>query len=474
MSRLGPVVSLRTWLLLSYLIVLALPALALVFSGALGRDLRDQTRWDLEHQGAAIARLAEVRAATGGSLDAAASALGEDLAELKARTLAGYRIVDASGRVLASSAADDPRLGRAIDSPHLARALAGERGVEVEPRAPPQRDAPLAGPSRRAAVRILVAVPIRGPDGAVIGAVALSRTPREEVQTLVQMGVGRLLVGALVALAVTVGIALAWGHLLSRGLRALARGSNRIAEGDLSAIDLLDRPRDSHVAEVGQAARATATMARRLAARLAYIGEFSGNVAHEFKTPLTTLRGTLELVGDEPDMAPAQRSRLLSNATASIDHLERLVSGLLALARAEEASARVPVDLDAVAREVCAERAVPFSGDAGRVVGDPAQLRTALANLVENALRHGGPTVRVVASRRDGRAVLEVHDDGPPISDTNLARAFDRFFTTRRGEGGTGLGLALARTVAEAHGGETTLRVEPGGTVARIAIPAAR
>jgi signal transduction histidine kinase len=473
LRRVGPVLPLRVWLILSYLFVLALPVLALIGTGALARDLRDQTRWDLEHQGAIVARLAAARAGDG-EIGEVGAALSEELRALKATTLTGYRILDRDGRVVASSAEDDPRLGEVVDGPHLARALAGGEGVAIEARPPGAVRAPLTGPSRRASVRVGVAVPIRGGSGEVIGAVALSRTPREELQTLVQMGVGRLLFGGLVALGLTVALALAWGHLLSRGLRALAVASHRIADGDLTAVDALDRPRDSHVAEVGRVARASATMARRLAARLAYIGEFSGNVAHEFKTPLTTLRGTLELVGDEPDMEASQRARLLGNATASIDHLERLVSGLLALARAEEGGARAPVDLDAVARAVAADRGVPVEGGAGSVVGDAAQLTTAIGNLVDNARRHGGPAVRIVAGRSEGRAVVEVHDDGPGISPANLERAFERFFTTRRGEGGTGLGLALVRTIAEAHGGTATLTSGPGGTVARMTLPAAR
>jgi signal transduction histidine kinase len=105
-------------------------------------------------------------------------------------------------------------------------------------------------------------------------------------------------------------------------------------------------------------------------------------------------------------------------------------------------------------------------------MGDRVQLEAIAENLMVNAARHGGPCVQVRLWRVDAETGFEVEDDGPGISVANQARVFERFFTTRRGDGGTGLGLALVRAVARAHGGDVGLVSESGRTVFRVALPA--
>ena len=95
-----------------------------------------------------------------------------------------------------------------------------------------------------------------------------------------------------------------------------------------------------------------------------------------------------------------------------------------------------------------------------------------IGNLVENARVHGGRDVWVRAWRSEGVCGFDVEDDGPGITPANLPRVFDRFFTTRRGSGGTGLGLALVRAVVTSHGGEVTVSSEPRRTVFRVRLPA--
>jgi signal transduction histidine kinase len=466
--------SLRTWLVLSHLVVFTLPVLALVGTGALASDLRTQTREDLEHQAALLAHHIEYRLAN------STKPLGElgldtTLIHAKESTLAGFRVTDTSGRIVASSGDDK---GEDISGdPEVTTALSGSNGLAIKERARVRTSREsLGGQSRHASVRVFVARPVHE-KGAVVGAVVLSRTPREEVQAFYQMA-PRLSVGAILALAGTVGLAFGAGRILSRSLRSLAEASHGIATGSETALVALEPASRSHVAEARALAAAMGTMSARLRQRLRYISEFAGNVSHEFKTPVSSLRGTIELLRDDDEMPAEQRARFLENALADLDRLSRLVGGLLRLARAEEGGARSIFGLDDVLRELVARHpAVAHTGTptpgATRVDANREQIESALTNLVENALRHGGPDVQVrVESYADGAWTgVDVVDDGPGISAANLKRVFDRFFTTDRAKGGTGLGLALVRAVAEAHGGRIDVESAPGRTRFRFVLP---
>jgi signal transduction histidine kinase len=228
---------------------------------------------------------------------------------------------------------------------------------------------------------------------------------------------------------------------------------------------------DSRIAETRALSRALHTMSERLRARLTYISEFAGNVSHEFKTPVSSLRGTVELLRDDEEMPPEQRARFLDNALHDLDRMSRLVGGLLRLARAEEGGAREPLDLGRLAAEVAGRYGVDVSPLSATIAGNAEQLDAVLSNLLENARRHGGPELRVDVRLLGEQVEVEVRDNGPGISPANLARIFDRFFTTDRARGGTGLGLALARTIAEAHGGSLRASSEPGDTRFTLALP---
>lgn len=460
--RLFPRLPLQLWLLGSSVAVLALPVVAVLGTGALAWDLVNQTKEDLEHQGALLAMVAEERMGQ-------PERMSELLAAAKSQTLAGIRIVDDAGLVVASSGGG---LGEDLSEDQEVRtALRGSKGLAIKQRQPVPipwsrsgaevRDAEQYR-TRHADVRVFVAVPIhKGPE--VLGAVVLSRTPREEWQTFWQMA-PRLSGGAVAALLAAAGASLFIGWRAARSLRLLARVSERISAGQVDEAALQDA-RDSRILETARLADAMGVMAARLRARMAYISEFAGNVSHEFKTPVSSLRGTIELLRDDDQMPAAQRARFLDNALADLDRLSNLVGGLLRLARAEEGGERAPVDLDALAAEVVRRHpGVALSGAAGSALVAHEQLDAVLDNLLTNARRHGGPTVRVQAWRRPGRAGFDVLDDGPGIDPRIQAQLFDRFFTTDRERGGTGLGLALVRTVCERHGGGVELSSRPGET----------
>ena len=461
---LGVALGLRSWLLISHLLVLLLPLLSVIGTGVIARELQMQAKGDLLNQSAAVASLI-------GDQPAAWEGLQPALLAMEEETGTRTRLLDADGRVVQSP--DPAEVGTPMSAfPEVSAALRGEEGLAVRPRESPDYE-PLSSPERGALVRMTVARPLLSPDGAVVGVVVVSRTPREVFQALFHMRSTLIAVG--VATMVVAGaMAVGSGHLLSRSLRRLSRTSRRLTDGQFDSVEGLIRPAASHVSEVRELAVDMARMAEALRERLRYITEFAGNVSHEFKTPITTLRGTVELLAEDPDMPAEQRLLFVDNALVDLRRMDQLVSGLLALARAEEGGGSEVVDLDEVLSGV-AERwpEVQRTGRAGAVRGRPHQLDVVLENLVANAFQHGGPGVRVAlqASQSAGRARIEVVDDGPGISLANQEHVFERFFTTDREGGGTGLGLALVRAICRAHRGDVQVASAPGRTVFTVDLP---
>ncbi len=469
------VLPLRTWLTMSHLTVFVLPIVVFFGSGALGLDLRNQTVWDLEHQGVILSMLVtnQLKSAQqsqpGVTLEGIGPALSANLRAVKESTLAGIRITDERGIVIATSGTvlgEDLRKDAEVQ-----RALAGEMAVTTKPRGNPSPN-PITSKSRRATVRMFVAVPITL-NREVLGTIVLSRTPREEVQALIRdMSSTKAMVASCLALLATLWIGLYAGYLLTRSLGIVASGTGRIAEGNFDAAGALVLTEQSHIADVARLAGSVSTMSDRLQTRLSYISEFASNVSHEFKTPLATLRGTLELLDDDPDMPAEQQAKFLENANTEVARLERMVDGLLLLARAEEGGEKAVHPLQDIIAKVSARYDITATGTAGDIAGDASQLESALANLVENAQKYGGDEISVAGWAEEGWTGWDVIDDGPGISAGNLPRVFDRFFTTGRAEGGSGLGLALVRAIAHGHGGRVTVASEPGRTCFRLSLPA--
>ena len=482
-----PRLALWTWLVLSHLLAFALPVAAFLGTGAFAMDLQRQTRKSLENQAVLLellirAELRQVREQDPQlGIEAIADRLDPALEEFAHSTFAGVRVVGLDGMVVASTG---PMLGVDLSSrPEVREALAGRAGwiSRQSPPAAPGRGQPSAVPAE--GERLYVATPIQlGPEAQapVVGALLLSRSPRGTWQVLRNMG-PRLDVGISASLLVMLGLVAGMGWGFSRTIRRLSRATDRLATGQgptgpWSGEDPdLGRALGSRIDEVAALAEDFAAMAARLKSRLEYIAEFAGNVSHEFKTPIATLRGTLELLEDDPEMPAGQRALFLTNALAELHRMQRLVDGLLALARADQQGQREAVDLGELAAELAADHpAVAVDGAGGATVqADRRQLEVALGNLIDNALEHGGQDVHVtlrpwVAGDRCG---VDVQDDGAGISEANQARVFDRFFTTARERGGTGLGLALVKAVAQAHGGGVELESRPGRTCFRLWLP---
>lgn len=333
----------------------------------------------------------------------------------------------------------------------------------------------------------IATIPVRrdGPDGSVVGAlqVGLDRHDLDEL-------LNELLAALAVAVPFAIAAAAAAGYLLAgRALAPVAqitRLAAAIGGNDLDARLDLDLPDD----ELGRLARTFDGMLARIEDAFERQRRFTGDAAHELRTPLSLLRSRVDLALAHPRPAEDYRG-VLTEFTADLERLTGLVATLLTLARADAGRLLVdpaPFDLAETAAAVL-DQYVP-GAEAATVrlraetsptplVADEDLFVQALVNLLDNALAStpAGGTVAVGCRREDRLAHLWVEDTGVGIAAEHHARVFDRFYRVdpgrTRARGGAGLGLAICRAIADAHGGTIRLTSRPGhGTRLDLVVPA--
>jgi signal transduction histidine kinase len=295
-----------------------------------------------------------------------------------------------------------------------------------------------------------------------------------------------LLAGAIAAV-----IALVLARWLARGmtqpLRDMAEASRRMETGDYSTR-VLTSTRD----EVGQLATAFNRMSRELENLEASRRDLVANVSHELKTPITAIRAHLENLLDGVEQPNSQTLEIM---LAQSERLGRLVEQLLDLSRLESGDVplrREPVSLAPLVALVmseievaCADREVEvvsdLSDDLPTIEADSERVHQVIFNLVDNAVRFTpeGGEVRIEAHRHNGSVEVSVADTGVGIPADALPRLFERFYRVdparAREDGGTGIGLAIARSVVEAHGGSIRAESAPGhGSVFTFDLPVSR
>jgi len=216
---------------------------------------------------------------------------------------------------------------------------------------------------------------------------------------------------------------------------------------------------------------------------------FVADASHELRSPLTVMRGDLD-VALRRERSVEELRAVLERLREEVDDMTVLAGNLLVLARADAglpASALSEADLADVVDRVVAKAAaqaeasgvaLSASAAASPVRGDAALLERAIGNLVENALQHAprGSRVAVRCAVGGGGATVEVEDDGPGIGPEHAAHVFDRFYRAdpaRGRDAGAGLGLPIARAIAEAHGGTLTFVRERPGALFRMTLPLA-
>ncbi|HXA54816.1 MAG TPA: ATP-binding protein [Solirubrobacteraceae bacterium] len=332
-----------------------------------------------------------------------------------------------------------------------------------------------------------------------------------------QHGVAKafILAGAIALAGALLG-ALLIGTRFSRPLRRMAAVAAQVDAGDL-------HPRIHDVEREGSEVRVLADAFNHMLDRLteAFAGQraFIADASHELRTPLTVIRGQLEVLAAQRNPSGEEVRRVERLLQAEIARVTRLVDDLLLLAKAEQSEFLRPraIDLPSFVRELWESATLlvetgmlvamgtraegggpPASVEGGRLpasvprcyqlgeipagtlIADPDRIAQALRNLIVNALEHTAERdglVRLRGERIDGgRVRLIVEDDGPGIQPDQRERVFDRFHRTDaardRASGGAGLGLAIVRAIAEAHGGRASAREsDAGGARLELELP---
>ena len=315
-------------------------------------------------------------------------------------------------------------------------------------------------------------------NGAVIGAAHAQDGSRRAIRALYDL---RYQLLKLTLIIVPCAIALAWWL----GWR-MVRPIERLRAQALDQVEKLSRGNELELQRRDEFGDLAAALNR-------LIGEIRGHaraheaaladLAHELKSPVAAIRAAAEALLDGP-AEPERTKKLAEVLSGAGERLDRLVHQFLELARAEAGltgEARERVDVAALARGIvdstredprCAKVELSVDSDDDAIVqAVPARLESALRNLVDNACSFARTRVRVRVKAGEP-VIIEVEDDGPGIGAADLPRVFDRFYSTRKSDRGSGLGLALVRAIAEAHGGRAHARsIEGEGSTFAIELP---
>ena len=388
--------------------------------------------------------------------------LDEAIAEMAELLADEYRIFGAEGLRAALEALalrmGPEGLAMRLTAPGAETLFAG-RPFEARGTLQGSLDAPQPGPGGRV-TRVSGSVLPGGIELVVAGGLTRMRAPARDIGGVL------LWTGLFTAsLAVLAGFLLASG--LKRRLAALTEAMQAVMEGDMTRRLLLG---GGGADELDRLAQDVNAMLARIEGLMATLRQVTNDVAHDLRGPLFRLRQKLESAR-AATRAPEADAAVLETALAELDAVLATFTALLRIAQVEAGARRAafaPVDLStlaagiaevyaAVAEEVGATLETPIAPHLW-ITGDAGLLRQAMANLIENALAHGGSGVRFALAVVPG-PMVEVSDDGPGIPSAERTRVLDRFYRLDRSRqtAGTGLGLALAAAVVWLHGGAVSL-----------------
>ncbi len=511
LKRHWPALRLRTILLATLLFVAALPGVAALFLRVYENTLVQQTEAELIAQGAVLGSVYRQGMAGGEELPPVTGELRPERPTIDLRTMptlpvqpdptppsapldrraivaarALAPIVGDAGRVtLASIRLLDRRgcvvLGREDSGlcyaalPEVGGALAGTPQTVLRRRGDYRPRYALEWLSRASEIRVHHARPvIVGTQ--VVGVVLLSRSPRGLFLGIYQDR-GKIALGTGIIFLILLFLAGLLSRGVARPIEALSEATEHVARGRVTVPE----PPATAAVEIRALYENFGAMAERIERRSRYLKDFAAAVSHEFKTPIAGIRGALELLADHgAAMSGEERDRFIANAMADADRLSHLLQRLLAQARAdmavsaEGARTRLAEPISAVAdahRGAKLEVETEIADDLW--VAAPSELIEAvLDTLVENSQQAGAGTVRIAAERRRERVIVRVSDDGPGVPDGQGERIFEPFHTSRRAQGGSGLGLSIARSLLASVGGTIVSRPAERGALFEIRLPA--
>lgn len=398
--------------------------------------------------------------------------MAPDLVATQNVTLAGFRLLDPNGVVIAGREEVGLSLAH-LDE--IKQAMNGQFAAALRVRISKHDQPALYSISRGTGIRVFTAIPVIVRDQ-VAGVVYASRTPSNVFKYLYEQRT-RFMLAVLATIVPTLLIGFLFHRTITEPMRQLVERTNLIGKGDRTALRPLKRHGTSEFARLSES---FLQMARRLDTRSHFISTFATHVSHELKSPLTSIQGAAELLRDDvddPDMDDEDRRKFLDNIIADTKRLAEISTRLRDLARAENP---VGVGVTRLSDTIVSFRS-SFPGLDIKAAGEcdipiriaQENLAIILSNLADNAKRHGSTALTISARQQQTMLAVTVNDNGEGVSSNNRTRIFDSFFTTRREQGGTGMGLAIVRAMLEAHGGTIRLIESEAGATFELLIPVA-
>ena len=324
------------------------------------------------------------------------------------------------------------------------------------------------------------------------GATLLTTRNASDVTQAVRDARTSLLIMIALALAVSIVLSLYLARTIIDPLRRLGRAAVRVRLGRAREVEV---PRmQERGDEIGVLAGAVSDMTAALRQRIDAVEAFGADVAHEIKNPFASLRSAVESLTKVED--PALRAQLIEIASHDVRRIDRLVTEIAEASRIDAELSRAtfePVDLAALIRNLVQAREdrglnaglhieIACHTEQARVLGVPLRIERIVENLLDNAVSFSpeGGRIDVGLDHVDGRVRMRVCDEGPGIPEAEREKVFARFHSVRPETEGfgdhSGLGLAIARTIAEAHDGSLTVADQPdarAGACLVLELPAA-
>lgn len=371
-------------------------------------------------------------------------------------SLAGYQAVDIHANIIGGIGALD---GGFAHIPEVQSALRGETISLLRYRSDKNRRHPIVSISRDTGFRVSVAMPVVI-ENHVVGAVYLTRTPNNlrsflyrERQTLYWVAGSILLAGFVVGL-------LLW-RLLANPIRELQSQSERVATGQMASMKPLKHYGTKETAHLGQS---IVSMSNKLKQRSDSLQSYTAHVTHELKSPLTSIIGAIELLEQSGDrMDTKARQKFYQNIQSDGTRMTRLLDDLRHLAAADMTATSGQSLLSEVLINCQAEFPdldIQYNDLEGvTLLIGPHDLQVILTHLAQNALQNKATELQF--SFHDNR--LSIRDNGRGISQANIDKIFQPFFTTHRDDGGTGMGLAIVQSTLNSYGAHIRAKISNDG-----------
>ncbi len=442
-----------------------------------GRDLKSSPQWqaiaaslDLDKDiiGALEPKPIVSHLLSSDLLREAGESLNPILKDAQRFTLSSIQVTDEQGLIISST--NQSQLGLSmLNRPELELALKGQHNSIFRSRTVKYPQHISSHISRTGAYRVHVSMPVII-DEKVVAAIVLSRTPQTLWQVMA-LNKQSLIVYTLSIILFIWLISVLTALSINRPIAALIEQARRALQGEKAAIQPLSKPITEEVATLSNT---FSNLASKLEKRSEYILEFASHVSHEFKTPVTSIQGAIELLIDhQDDMSFQQQTKFLNNIQKDSKRLENLVHRLLEFARSDlQSQEDEKADLLPILTVLSAQFPTVEIELNNKIMTNTSEglaesqlylpysqhaLDSIFSNLINNAVQAKAKKVQIELKRDRQRYSfidISIKDDGEGISQANQDNIFTPFFTTKRKQGGTGLGLAIIRAFLQQKQGD--------------------